>query len=225
MSTLPMTDEKTSASRVTAWSLLAGGAFFLAGGQLHPQEDVPGAGVKEQLRVMYEDPAWYPSHTLLLIGMALLAAGLVAFARGPGLQGAPRARRVAVIAAVTASLAAADMLLHLVAAAELDRIVSRQSTPITDVHLVVETITVPAFSFSVAALAVAGAATRSLGNWVTAVPGILGGIGYGLAGGTAMFTDRLDFLFPTAVGVGLWALAAGIGLLLRRRTAVAARTA
>ncbi|TMR23738.1 hypothetical protein ETD86_07020 [Nonomuraea turkmeniaca] len=60
---------------------------------------------------------------------------------------------------------------------------------------------------------------------MTAVPGILGGLGYALASGTALFTPLFDPLFPTATGIALWAIAAGIGLLLRPRAAsVAPRT-
>ena len=52
-----------------------------------------------------------------------------------------------------------------------------------------------------------------------AVPGVVGGIGFGLASGTFLLTDKLDPLFPTAAGIALWAIAVAIGLLLRRRAA------
>jgi len=51
-----------------------------------------------------------------------------------------------------------------------------------------------------------------------AVLGVVGGVAYGLAGGTVLFTDKLDVLFPASDGIGLWCLAAGIGLLLASRT-------
>jgi hypothetical protein len=222
MSTMPVTEEKLLARRSgpkIGWGLLIGGAFFLTGGPMHPKEDPPGVSAKEHLRVMFEDPAWYPSHALLLVGMALIAASLVALARGRSLSGVRRAHVAVVIAAVAAALAAPGMLLHLVAASDADAIAAHHSTPITDVQVIVETITVPAFGFSIAALAVVGAVTRSLGNPVTAVPGVLGGVGYGLAGATFLFTDRLDFLFPAASGIALWTIAAGIGLLLGRGAA------
>jgi hypothetical protein len=40
---------------------------------MHPHEDPPDVTVKEHMRVMFEDPAWYPSHTVLLPDMAVLA--------------------------------------------------------------------------------------------------------------------------------------------------------
>jgi hypothetical protein len=110
------------------------------------------------------------------------------------------------------------MLLHLVAASDAERIVHHHNTPITDLHLIVEPITVAAFSFSIAALALIGGATRALGNRWIAVLGIVGGLGYGLAGATFWFTHAFDFLFPTAVAIALWAIAVGVGLLLRQRS-------
>jgi len=61
--------------------------------------------------------------------------------------------------------------------------------------------------------------TRTIGNWVAAVLGVIGGVAYALAGGTFLLTDRLNFLFPISSGIALWAMAAGIGLLLRGRAA------
>lgn len=222
ISTVQRTGEKDNVRArrtrpLVGWGLLAGGAFFFVGGSMHPGEDPPGLSVKEHLLLLFLDPAWYPSHALLLVGMVLIAASLVALVRGGTLAAAPRAQLVGTIAAVAAVLAALDMLLHLVAASEADRIAAGQGTPITNVHVVAETLTVPAFGFSLAALAVIGALTRTFGNWLTAVLAVIGGVSYGLAGGTFLFTDRLDFLFPFTSGIGLWAIAAGIGLLIRSR--------
>ena len=222
MSIRPETKMKSLAHRsspLVAWGLLIGGTFFLVGGPMHPKQDPPGVSVKEHLRVMFEDPGWYASHVVLLVGTALIAVSLVALARGRTLAHVPRAHAATVIAAVAASLAAPGMLLHLVSASEADAIAAHDSTPLTDLQVIVETITVPAFGFSIAALALIGAATRTLGNPITAVLGFGGGVGYGLAGATFLFTDQLNFLFPAATGIALWAIAAGVGLLLRRRAA------
>lgn len=207
-------------SHLVGWGLLAGGAIFFVGGAMHPKEDPPGVSAKEHLRVMYVDPAWYPAHALLLIGMLLIAATLVAVARRGTLAATPRAQTVGIIAAVAATLGALGMLLHLVAAIDADRIAAHRGTPITDVLGIVETLTVPAFGFSIAALAVVGSLTRvlgTLGHSVSTALAVAGGVGYGLAGGTILFTDRFDFLFPAASGIGVWAVAAGIGLLLGSR--------
>jgi hypothetical protein len=225
MSTVTMTQEQAQLrrhSQLAAWGLVVGGVLFFAGGLLHPKEDPPGVSLKEHMRVMFDDPAWYPAHAVVLLGMAILAAALVELVRGRTLSGFPRAQFAAVVAAVASSLAAAGMLLHLVSAVEADKIAAGRPTPIIAVQVIVETITVPAFAFSIAALAVIGAMTRTLGNWVAAVPAVLGGLGFGLAGGTFLLTDALDPLFPAAAGIALWAIAAGIGQLRRRRAASAA---
>ncbi|MFE9644292.1 hypothetical protein ACFYO0_09180 [Streptomyces sp. NPDC006365] len=223
MASVPVTQKPALARRtnlLTAWSLVTGGVFFLVGGAMHPTEDLPDLSMAQQLRAMYEDPAWYPGHGAMFIGMVLITAALFALDRDPRIANVPRARTATRVTALTSIAATVGALLHLVAATDADRIGQSDSTPpLSDVYLVVETISVPLFSFSVAALAVIGALTGTLGNRLTAVLGVVGGIGYGLAGGTAVFTPIFDFLFPTALGVALWMTAAGIGLLLRRRSA------
>lgn len=199
--------------------LAVGGALFFLGGMLHPHEDPPGVSLKEHLHVMYDDPAWYPAHVLLLAGTALIAVSLFVLVRRRWLAGVPVAQAVATVAAGAAALGALGMVLHLFAATDAGRLAAGRSTPLTDVQLVVETVTAPLFGGSVAALAVVGAATRSLGNWPIALFGVIGGVAYALAGGTAAFTDVLDPLFPISGAIALWAIGTGIWLLLRARAA------
>ena len=220
MSTLQMTEHEvrlSATTRLVGWGLLAGGVCFFVGGAMHPKEDPPGVTRHEVLRLMFVDRAWYPAHFLVLIGSVLIAAALVALVRGRTLAVVPRAQRVRIIAAVGAVLGAVGALVHLLAALDAGRIAAHAATPFVDLMGPVETLTVPAFGFSIATLAVIGALTRTLSNRVTAVLGVIGGVAYGIAGATIMFTDRLDFLFPAAGGIGLWTVAAGIGLLLGAR--------
>lgn len=230
MSTMQDTERKVHARRSGRASprvglvLLAGGAAFFIGGSMHPGDDPPGLTLKEHLHLLYTDPAWFPAHSVLLVGMVLMAAALVALVRN-GTFADPRVQKIGTVAAGAAVLGASAMLLHLVEGFEADRIAAGQATPITDVQLVVESFTVPAFGFAIAALALIGASTRTIGNRVVAVLAVVGGIGYGLAGGTLLFTDALNFLFPAAGGIGLWAVAAGIGLLRRARVTTPAVSA
>lgn len=152
MSTLQHTEENVRARRTSprvGWGLLGGGAFFFVGGSMHPSDDPPGLSAKEHLELLFSDPAWYPSHALLLVGMLLIAASLVVLVRGGTLAAVPRAQKVGTIAAIAATLAALGMLLHLVAASDADRLGAGEGTPITNVHVVVETLTVPFFGFSI----------------------------------------------------------------------------
>ncbi len=222
MSNVQQTDENVHAhhaSPLVEWGLLTGGALFFIGGSMHPGEDPPGLSTLEHLRLMFLDPSWYPSHALLLVGMVLIAASLFGLVRSRSLAAVPRAQMVGAVAAIAAALATLAMLLHMAAASEADKIAAGQGAPLTNVQNVTETLTAPAFGFSIAALALVGASTRTLGNWVIAALGLVGGLSYGLAGGTAFFTDRLNFLFPASSGIGLWAIAAGIALFLRSRAA------
>ncbi|HVL06578.1 MAG TPA: hypothetical protein VM388_11350 [Acidimicrobiales bacterium] len=209
------------AGPTVAWAMLIGGVAFFIGGSMHPGEDPPGLTLEEHLHLLYTDPAWFPSHAVLLVGLSLMAVGLVTLARGRTLASVPQAQKAATIAAAAGVAGALAMVLHLVAGSEADRIAAGQSTPITDVQLVVETLTVPAFGFGIAALALIGSSSRLLGNRVSAAFAVVGGVGYGLAGGTAIFTDALNFLFPAAAGIAVWAVAVGVGLLARPRVPTA----
>ena len=202
---------------VVAWTLLAGGAIFFVGGAMHPEEDPPGATLKEHLRVMYKDNNWYPGHTLILVGVVLIAAALVILARSGALRREPSVQVSAVIAAIASSLGAAAAFLHLIMATEADKIAAHQSTPLTNLNLVVETIATPVFALSIAVLATLGALTRTFGNRAAAVVAIVGGIGYALAGATFVWTDALDPLFPLAGLLGVWAIVTAISLLRHAR--------
>jgi hypothetical protein len=201
-----------------AGGLIAGGMLFFVAGGMHPSDDPPGLSLKEHLLILYQDPSWYPSHALLLAGMALIAASLIGLVRGRTLAARPRVHAVAKLAAITAALSVVSALLHLVSAADADRIAAGAATPLTDASLGVETVVIPAFGLAVAALAALGAATHTLGNWIAAVLGITGGIAYALAAGTALFTDALNFLFPAAAGIAVWAILVGAGLLRSQAT-------
>lgn len=214
-------DERVRARQISPavpWGLVAGGALFFAGGGMHPRQDPPDVTVKEHMHLMFEDHGWYPSHAVLLAGMALMAAALIALVRGGGLAAVPRAQLAATVAAVATALGALGMAVHLLAAVDSDKIAHGTSTPIVDTNLVVETITVPVFGLAVAALALVGATTRTLGNRLTATLGTVGGVAYALAGATFLLTDALDPLFPLAGAIGLWAVATGIWLLRRAPT-------
>lgn len=193
------------------WSLVAGGGLWFVAGALHPKEDPPDVTVKEHLRIMYENDAWYPSHGLFLVGIGLIAVALAAVVRRRALQGA--VHRAALAAAWTTGAATAAVLVHLLSALDADRIAAGEATPITDAQIVLEAVTAPAAGVAIAVLAALGAATRRFGNRSAAVAGIVGGLAYALAGGTFWFTDALDPLFPLAGLIGVWAVLTGASTL------------
>lgn len=206
-------DVRARIPAAAGWSLMAGGALWLVAGRMHPKEDPPDVTLKEHLRIMYENDAWYPSHALLFLGIGLIALALVLVVRSRALQ-AP-VHRAAVGAAGATGAATVAVLIHLLMAVDADRIAAGEATPITDVQIVLEAVTAPAAGVAIAVVALLGGATRTFGNRVAAAAGILGGLAYALAGGTFWFTDALDPLFPLAGLIGVWAAVTGASTLHR----------
>ena len=192
-------------SRTSARLLAAGGLVFSVGGSLHPKEDPPDVSLVQHLHVMFQDPLWWPGHAVLLAGMLLLTAGLW---RLPA--DLPRLRALVTATAAASALATVDMLLHLLAVTQDAAAAQGRTTLLIDVHLWLETVTVPLCGVGVAVLATAGARTRTLGSWWLAPLAVVGGVCYALAAGTALWTDALDELFPAAAGLGAWAAVVGL---------------
>ncbi len=74
----------------------------------------------------------------------------------------------------------------------------------------------PLWGLGIAALAVAGGLTRALGNPITLVLGLAGGLAFALASATIAYTDRFDPLFPVASLLGIWAVVVGLMVMLRK---------
>jgi hypothetical protein len=142
--------------------------------------------------VLLACPAWRPAHVLLLAGPALIAAAVV----GPARASPDRLpRRITRFAALAAVVATAAMVLHLFAKLDDPNIVAGENTPLLFSHAAVETLTVPIVGIALALLAFAGGRGRVLRNPAVAVLGVLGGLGYALAGATAPFTPTFTPLF------------------------------
>ncbi|MEP6629966.1 MAG: hypothetical protein ABJA89_05815 [Lapillicoccus sp.] len=202
--------------RVISGSFAIGGTFLLAGTALHPHEHVSGGTLQEQFHAMFEDPNWYPAHLLLLVGLTLTTVAVVGLVRTT-----PPSLPVWVtrFAAVASAVATAAMVLHLFAKLDDTHITAGAATPLLYTHAAVETITVPLFGIAFALLAAAGGRSRVLGNPVVAVLGVVGGLGYALAGATAPFISTFTPLFDVVALVGVWAMAVGAMQVLRARHA------
>ena len=213
---------RTQIPALVPWALIAGGALFFVGGAMHPEEDPPDVTLKEHLRVMYEDGNWYASHTLQFIGVALVAAALVALARSGALASSRQAQR----AGSGRRRRRGRVGVRLVPAPDR-RHRGRPASPPTAARrspmrsIVVETITVPVFCLGLVLLAVVGLRTGHVGNRTAAACALVGGVAYAVAGATFAFTDALDPLFPLASFIGVWAVVTGVSLH-RRRTGVSA---
>jgi hypothetical protein len=193
--------------------LVAGIAFFVAGG-LHPKGTNEGDKLA-QLHSMLIDDLWYPAHAVSLLAMACFAAGLLVLRRQstPGTE----MTRVLNLAAGMSVLATLSMLVHLFAATQAPRIAHGETTGWIRFHTLNETIVNPLWALSIVALAVVGGLSRTLGNRIVMVLGVLGGLTFALATATIAFTDTFDALFPISALIGIWGAAVGVIGLIRAR--------
>jgi hypothetical protein len=199
--------------RVAGAFLVIGGVAFFAGGATHPTDSGEGSKVA-QLHEMLVDPMWYPAHALLLAAMACFAAAFIALRLWGGLD-ATMATLTGIVS-VIAVLATIAMTLHLFAAAGAAGIADGDKTLVYHLQTWNETIVNPLWSLGIAVIAVAGGLTRTLGNPVTIALGLVGGLAFALATATIAFTDRFDPLFPVASLLGIWGVAVGLMVLLRK---------
>ena len=193
--------------------LVAGGAAFFASGPLHPTGSDEGDKT-DQLHSMLVDSLWYPAHLVALLGFVCVAAGLLALARDPVIRG--HLGRLLPIGAAVAVVAAAGAVVHLFAATQAAEIEHGGTTPLVALFMGVETIINPMWGLMIAALAVVGGLTRTLGNRIVLPLGVLGGLAFALATATIAFIDTFDPLFPVAGLAGVWLVAAGLVGLTRR---------
>lgn len=192
--------------------LLLGGVAFDAGGPTHPSDSGSGSKVS-QLYEMLVDPKWYPSHALLLVAMACFAAAVILLLRDNALDAATT--RVARVACVVAVVATVSMTLHLLAPLGADGLAGGDKTFVHYLMIFNETVGAT-WALAITALAVVGGLSGSLGNRLTLVVGLVGGLAFALASATIAFTDRFDGLFPVGSLLGIWAVLSGVLLLIRR---------
>lgn len=196
----------------TAALFAAGAVAFNVGGALHPNDD--GRGDKaQQLHDMLLKSTWYPAHVGLLLSFALFTLAFAACRRLPLSHPTRRVLRgLTVVSAVTT----VAMVPHLLAPLGADHVVSRHS-PMTVFMTIDETLVDAPWALGVAVLAVVAGLAADLGNRISAVLGLVGGVCFALAAVTIPFVDTFDGLFPVGgMGITLWALSVALVGLLRR---------
>lgn len=198
---------------VAAVSLMLGGVAFIVGGATHPKDSGEGNKV-EQLHDMLISDAWYPSHVVLVLSMALFAFGLLTLRRRGDLDSSTA--RVLGVVAVISVIATIGMTVHLFEAVKADAIADGSKDFYYWLQTANEILVDATWGVALALLAVVGGLTGSLGNRVTMVMGLVGGACFAIASATIAFTDLFDVLFPVGSLLGLWAVVIG-ALQLRRR--------
>ena len=197
----------------TAAGLAGAGLLLAAGGVLHPRVDA-GVDLDTGLVGMFESGAWVAAHALTMAGFALLAVSLAVLARDLG----PRRRAIGWAAAAGAAFAAVESLPHLLAASEARALAAGGSTPLTDLHTVLQAIATPAVGLSVAALAVACSGSRALGSGrAAAAVAVAGGVAFAIAGPAVAITQSsaLAPLFAGSAGLAAWCVVSGARLARR----------
>jgi len=206
-------DGRTS-RRLTAGLFVAGGLLMAAGGQLHPRGS--GDSVDAHLLSMFESPAWPLAHLLLLAGAVASCLAFVTARRveafGPSVQ-----RWLPGVAAAWA-FGAAELVPHLLAAGEAHALEHHESTPVLDVHLLMQVIATPAVGLTGAFVAVlVHRASRTWASGVLAVFGVVGGLLYAAAAPVVVLTEDPAFtvLFACQAGLAVWLLGTGVRLARR----------
>lgn len=203
----------TTTQRVGSALLALGGVAFIAGGATHPSDSGQGNKI-EQLHEALVDSMWYPSHAMLLLAMSGFAAGILALRLRPDLT--EPVRRVVRVVSVVAVVAVLGMTVHLLEGLNAENLADGEGNFFFTVQVVNETVISATWGLAILVLAVVGGLTRTIGNRVTLVMGLVGGACFALAAATIAYTDRFDALFPVASLIGLWGLVVGLMGLARK---------
>jgi hypothetical protein len=201
----------TSRAASAAIGLAGAGLLLGIGGVLHPQVE-KGVEYEQGLAGMFENSAWAAAHGITLAGFMLLAVSLAALVRELGPTWGRGQRLIGWAAVAGAGIAAMESVPHLLAGSEAQALLAGGSTPLTDLHSVLQAISTPAVGLSVAALAVASARGRALGSGrIAAGVAAVGGVAFGLAGPAIAVTENpeLSPLFAGSAGLSLWFVVAG----------------
>ncbi|MGG5257925.1 hypothetical protein [Phycicoccus avicenniae] len=213
------TDHPAGRRRPRRWAATAtlglGGLLLAAGGGRHPQGS--GATVQEHLASMLSAPTWGVSHALLVAGTALGAVGLTLLARSGSLT--RRTRRWSALTAAGWVFGTVEMVVHLLAAGDAHHLEHGEATPVLDLHVLLSVGATPLTGLLLAVLAVLVA--RDERTWparLLAAPGVVGGLGYGVAAPLVVVTDDVAWtaLFPLQAGMALWLVGTALRLALRR---------
>jgi hypothetical protein len=192
--------------RIAGPCFLLGGIAFFAGGLTHPSGSGHGNKV-QQLHEMLGRSGWYPAHALLLAAVALVSAGIFASRQRQDLtSGMERLLRIAfVIGCITV----VSMTVHLLAPLGAASVAGGKPALLSRVQALNELVDA-SWALSLAALAVAGGVTGTVGNRLTIPFGLVGGLAFALASATVPFTDTFDALFKVGSLLSVWAIAVGV---------------
>jgi len=194
--------------------LIVAGITFFVYGPLHPGDSGEGSKV-DALIEMLENPMWLPAHLVGLASYACFAAAVLAIRKGIALD--PTMSRVTVAVFAIGVAGTIAMLLHALAFAGADAVRAGGEDAFWYQLMTWNESTVNAvWALSMAALVAIGGFTRTVGNRIIMPLGLVGALAYALALATVPFIDTFDPLFPISGLLAVWAVIAGVMLLVRR---------
>lgn len=192
-----------TAFRFDAWraSFLAAGVLILAGAPRHPR------GTMAQM-LAHQD--WFIAHAMMVAAYVALTAGLVLFARVPGLSAT--ARRWSRLAAAAAALETVEMAVHTAASVDAANLVAGHATPVLTTHLWMALTIYPLFGIAIAVFMIKGMRERTVGSpWIIWL-GLIGAVSHALVMSLVMLLEIpwAPILFPMILGLGLWLVLAAL---------------
>lgn len=203
----------TEIVRNNGWriAMILSGIVAFVGGPQHPSSDAKDS-LRTELAVMTADPAWIPSHILILLSVLLLTGGLLGARRD---QNWPTQATSALrIAGVAMALYAVEAAFHLAAAVDSDRLASGDFAPIAFTHIALAAVLYPVSGLAIIHLSWKLLPTLSLPQRTLAVAGVLGGLLHAAAIPTTLIFGDLEtspmFAFA-ALLIAVWSI--GIGLV------------
>jgi len=184
-------------------ALVGAAVAFNLGGALHPEDNGTGDKIA-QLHDMLVHDTWYASHAFLLVSFVLFTVAFWLLRDRPELGSATRrtVRVMTLVSAMTTLL----MVPHLLAPLGADSIADGRANALSIFMTIDETLADAPWAVGIALLALVGAVAEDLGNRVTGLFGVVGGLSFAAAAVTIPFTDTFDGLFPVGgMGITLWA--------------------
>lgn len=161
---------------------------------------------------MTADPAWVPSHALILASVVLLTVGLLGARRD--VLWPTRATSALRIAGVAMALYVVEAVFHLAAAVDSDRLAAGDFAPIAFAHIALAAVLYPVSGLAIIHLSWKLLPTMSLPQRTLAVAGMLGGFLHATVIPTTLIFGDLEtspmFAFA-AVLIAVWSI--GVGLV------------
>ena len=207
-----MSIPRFSSLRSARWRipLVLSGITMAIGGSQHPEADAKDS-MRDELATMTSSSTWVLSHTLITIGTALLAVGLIVAYRT---RSWPSATRPALrIATIAMSLYVVETVFHLASVVDSDALADGDTAPVAFAHIGLALLLYPISGLTFAWMNIQLLRVVPLHVKVLGVVGVVAGLLHATSvPSTIVFPDAE--LSPMFAGAGmlfsLWAFGMGI---------------